>query len=142
MNDSESLSHTKWDCKYHIVWIPKYRKKTLFTGLRSELGRVFRSLAEQKESEILEGHFQPDHVHILIRIPPKLLVSSVVGFIKGKSAIFTARNVTGRRRNFVGESFWARGFYVSPVGLDEEVLRNYIKHQAKEDQLLDQLTLL
>ena len=137
MDDRESLSHTKWDCKYHIVWIPKYRKKAIFLGLRPELGRVIRSLAEQKESEILEGHLRSDHVHILIRIPPKLPVSSVMGFIKGKSAIFIARNFAGRRRNFVGESFWARGFYVSTVGLDEEVIRDYIKHQEKEDQRLD-----
>jgi len=112
------------------------------TALRPELGRVIRSLAEQKGSAILEGHLRPDHVHILVSIPPKLPVSSVVGFIKGKSAIFIARNFVGRRRNFVGESFWARGFYVSTVGLDEEVIRNYIKHQEKEDQRLDQLTLL
>ena len=142
MNDSESLSHSKWDCKYHIVWIPKYRKRALFTGLRSDLGRVLRSLVEQKESEILEERLRADHVHILIRLPPKLSVSSIVGFIKGKSAIFVARNVPGRRRNFVGESFWARGFYVSLVGLDEEVISNYIKQQEKEDQRLDQLTLL
>jgi putative transposase len=142
MNDWESLNHTKWDCKYHIVWIPKYRKKSLFTGLRPELGRVIRSLAEQKESEILEGHLHPDHVHILIKIPPKLAVSSVVGFIKGKCAIFIARNFGGRRRNFVGESFWARGYYVSTVGLDEAVVRNYIQDQEKEDQRIEQLTLL
>jgi putative transposase len=142
MQDGESLSHTKWDCKYHIVWIPKYRRKALFVGLRPELGRVIRSLAAQKGSEILEGHLRPDHVHILISIPPKLPVSSVVGFIKGKSAIFIARNFAGRRRNFVGESFWARGYYVSTVGLDEEIVRNYIRHQEKEDQRIDQLTLL
>ena len=142
MDDKESLSHTKWDCKYHIVWIPKYRKKSLFVGMRPELGRVFRSLAEQQESKIVEGHLHLDHVHILISIPPKLPVSSVVGFIKGKSAIFIARNFTGRRRNFVGESFWARGYYVSTVGLDESVVRNYIKDQEKEDLRIDQLQLL
>ena len=142
MKDGESLSHTQWDCKYPIVWIPKYRKKALFAGLRSELGQVIRSLSEQKESSILEGHLRSDHVHILVSIPPKLPVSSVIGFIKGKSAFFIARNFAGRRRNFVGESFWARGFYVSTVGLDEEVIRHYIKHQEKEDQRLDQLTLL
>jgi putative transposase len=127
--------------EYHIVWIPKYRKKNLFARLRSELGAVLRSLAEQKEREILEGHLHTDHVHILISIPPKLSVSSVVGFIKGKSAIFIARTFSGRRRNFVGENFWARGFYVSTVGLDEEVIRNYIKSQDKEDHRLEQLTL-
>jgi putative transposase len=141
MEGRESLSHTKWECKYHIVWIPKYRKKSLFVGLRPELGAVFRSLAEQKESEILEGHMRLDHVHILISIPPKLPVSSVVGFIKGKSAIFIARTYAGRRRNFTGENFWARGFYVSTVGLDEEVIKNYIKNQEKEDKRIDQLKL-
>jgi putative transposase len=142
MDNNESLSHTKWECKYHIVWIPKYRKKALFTGLRGKLGAVFHSLAEQKECKILEGHLRSDHVHVLVSIPPKLAVSSVVGFIKGKSAIYIARNFSGRRRNFTGESFWARGFYVSTVGLDEEVIRNYIKNQETEDQRLDQLQLL
>ena len=142
MDEKESLSHTKWECKYHVVWIPKYRKKKLFTGLRKDLGPVFRSLAEQKECQVLEGHLRPGHVHMLLSIPPKLPVSSVVGFIKGKSAIYIARNFVGRRRNFVGESFWARGFYVSTVGLDEDVVRSYIKHQEKEDQRLEQLQLL
>jgi putative transposase len=142
MDDRESLNHTKWECKYHIVWIPKYRKKVLFVGLREKLGTVFHSLAEQKECKILEGHLHSDHVHVLVSIPPKLAVSSIVGFIKGKSAIYIARNFSGRRRNFTGESFWARGFYVSTVGLDEEVIKNYIKHQETEDQRQDQLQLL
>ena len=142
MDERESLSHTKWECKYHVIWIPKYRKKNLFVGLRKELGSVFHAFAEQKECKVLEGHLQPDHVHMLLSITPKLAVSSVVGFIKGKSAIYIARNFLGRRRNFVGESFWARGYYVSTVCLDEEVIRNYIKDQEKEDQRLDQLTLL
>jgi putative transposase len=124
------------------VWIPKYRKKSLFVGLRKELGVVFHTLAAQKECKILEGHLRQDHVHMLLSIPPKLAVSSVVGFIKGKSAIYIARNFSGKRRNFVGESFWARGYYVSTVGLDEGVVRGYIKHQEKEDQRLEQLQLL
>ena len=107
MDDKQSLNHTKWGCKYHVVWIPKYRKKKLFEGLRKDIGAVFRSLAEQKECKVLEGHLRLDHVHMLLSIPPKLSVSSVVGFIKGKSAIYIARNFAGRRRNFVGESFWA-----------------------------------
>jgi putative transposase len=142
MDNDESLNHTKWECKYHVVWIPKYRKKALFAGLRGKLGAVFRSLAEQKEGKILEGHLRSDHVHVLVSIPPKLAVSSVVGFIKGKSAIYIARNFSGRRRNVTDESFWARGFYVSTVGLDEEMIRNYIKHQETEDQRFDQLQLL
>ena len=142
MDDKQDLSYTKWECKYHVVWIPKYRKKSIFGKLRKELGSVFRDLAEQKECKIVEGHLRPDHVHMLLSIPPKLAVSSVVGFIKGKSAIYIARNFFGRRRNFVGESFWARGFYVTTVGLDEDAVRSYIKHQEKEDQRIEQLQLL
>jgi putative transposase len=142
MDDRENLSHTKWECKYHVIWIPKYRKKVLFAKLRDKLGAIFRELAEQKECKILEGYLLPDHVHMLVSIPPKLAVSSVVGFIKGKSAIYIARNFSGRRRNFTGESFWARGFYVSTVGLDETVIRSYIKRQESEDQRIDQLQLL
>ena len=142
MEEAQSLNHTKWDCKYHIIWIPKYRKKTIFTNLRQHLGEALHELARQKESKILEGHLQSDHVHILISIPPKYPVSSVVGYIKGKSAIYIARTFSNRRRNFVGETFWARGFYVSTVGLDEDSVRNYIKNQEKEDQRVDQLKLL
>jgi len=113
MKTLHSLSHTKWDCKYHIVWIPKYRKKMLFLELRQELGPVLRELASHKESEILEGRLLQDHVHILISIPPKYVVSQVVGYIKGKSAIYRARNDLGKRRGFKGQHFWARGYYVS-----------------------------
>lgn len=142
MEEAQSLNHTKWECKYHVIWIPKYRKKAIFTSLRPHLGDALHELARQKESRILEGHLQSDHVHILISIPPKYSVSSVIGYIKGKSAIYIARNFRNRRRNFVGETFWARGFYVSTVGLDEDSVRNYIKNQEKEDQRVDQLKLL
>ena len=134
----QSLSHTKWECKYHIVWIPKYRKKKLFKELRQELGQVVRELARQKESEIEEGHLLADHVHILISIPPKYAVSQVVGYIKGKSAIWVARNYGGRKRNFSGQHFWARGYYVSTVGQDEETIREYIRRQEAADQRQDQ----
>ena len=139
MTQVSSLAHTKWVCKYHIVWIPKYRKKALFGDLRRELGPVLRELAQQRESEIQEGHMLRDHVHILISIPPKYAVSQVVGYIKGKSAIHIARTYMGRQRNFTGEHFWARGYYVSTVGLDEEVVRQYIQNQEAEDRRLDQL---
>jgi putative transposase len=129
-------------CKYHIVWIPKYRKKKLFGDLRRELGPVLRELARQRESEIEEGQMMSDHVHILISIPPKYSVSQVVGYIKGKSAIHIARTYMGRQRNFTGEHFWARGYYVSTVGLDESVVRQYIQNQEAEDQRLEQLNLL
>jgi putative transposase len=141
MDEYESLSHTKWECKYHVVFIPKCRRKTLFGHIRRNLGEVFHKLAVQKESRIEEGHIQPDHVHMLIMIPPKYAVSQVVGFIKGKSAIYIARVYGERKRNFVGQSFWARGFFVSTVGRDEAVIRAYIKNQEAEDSRLEQLKL-
>jgi putative transposase len=141
MDEPESLSHSKWECKYHVVFIPKARRKTLYEQLRRHLGEVFRKLAEQKESRILEGHLRADHVHMLIAIPPKYAVSQVVGFIKGKSAIYLARVYGERRRNFVGQSFWARGYFVSTVGRDEATIREYIQNQEQEDKRLDQLKL-
>jgi putative transposase len=141
MDEFESLNHTKWECKYHVVFIPKYRRKALYVQLRKYLGEVFRRLAEQKESRIEEGHLMSDHVHMMISIPPKYAVSQVVGFIKGKSAIHLARVYGETRRNFVGHSFWARGYFVSTVGRDEEVIRNYIRNQEEEDQRLEQMNL-
>ena len=141
MDESESLSHSKWECKYHVVFIPKCRRKTLYEQLRRYLGEVLRDLAERKESRILEGHLMPDHVHMLIAIPPKYAVSHVIGYIKGKSAIHLARVYGERRRNFVGQSFWARGYFVSTVGRDEATIREYIRTQEQEDQRLEQLNL-
>jgi len=141
MDEYQSLSHTKWDCKYHVIFIPKYRRRALYGQLRRHLGEVFRKLAEQKENRIEEGHLMPDHVHMMIAIPPKYAVSQVVGFIKGKSAIHLARSYAERSRNFVGQHFWARGYFVSTVGRDEEVIREYIRHQEEEDKRLDQMQL-
>ena len=141
MHDYESLSHTKWECKYHVVFIPKYRRKVLYGELRQHLGDVFRKLALQKESRIEEGHLMLDHVHMMISIPPKYAVSQVVGFIKGKSAIHLVRTYGERKRNFVGQHFWARGYFVSTVGRDEAAIREYIKNQEQEDKRLDQLNL-
>jgi len=137
-----SLNHSRWECKYHVVFIPKYRKKMIFGGIRTELGEVFKRLAEQKESRIEEGHLMPDHVHMMISIPPKYAVSQVVGYIKGKSAIHIARQYAERKRNFVGQHFWARGYFVSTVGRDEEVIREYIRHQEHEDRRSDQMNLM
>ena len=139
MDACQSLSHTVWDCKYHVVWIPKYRRKVLYEELREHLGHVFKELARQKECRILEGHLMTNHVHMLISIPPKYGVAQVVGFIKGKSAIHIARVFQGRKKNFTGQSFWARGYFVSTVGRDEKVIREYIKKQEAEDKRLDQL---
>ena len=141
MNVLSNLSHTAWDCKYHVVWIPKYRKKALYGHTRKHLGEVFRELARRKESLIVEGHLMADHVHMLIAIPPKYAVAQVVGFIKGKSAIHIARTYSGRKQNFTGQNFWARGYYVSTAGRDEEVVREYIRRQEREDQRLDQLNM-
>jgi len=141
MDKTESLNHTKWDCKYHIVFIPKFRRKVLYGQLRRHLIDVFRTLAQHKESRIEEGHLMPDHVHMMISIPPKYSVSNVVGYIKGKSAIHLARVYAERKRNFVGQHFWARRYFVSTVGRDEQVIRNYIRHQEQEDEKLEQLGL-
>ncbi len=136
---TDSLSHTRWDCKYHIVFIPKCRRAVLYRELRKYLGEMFRNLAQQKECRIEEGHLLGDHVHMLISIPPKYAVAQVVGFIKGKSAIHLARNFGGRQRNFTGCNFWARGYYVSTAGRDEEIVRRYIREQQAEDKRVEQL---
>ena len=137
------LNHSTWDCKYHIVFIPKYRKKAIFGIIRQRLGEVFRDLAKRRESEIEEGHLMTDHVHMLISIPPKYSVAEVVGFMKGKSSIWVAQNVERKAKNFAGHHFWARGYFVSTVGRDEEMIRAYIKHQELQDKQMDQqMTLL
>ena len=141
MDEYESLSHSKWECKYHVVFIPKCRRKALYEQLRKYLGEVFRRLAEQKESRVEEGHLLSDHVHMLISIPPKYAVAQVIGFMKGKSAIHLARVYGGRKKNFAGESFWARGYMVSTVGRDEKLIREYIRNQEEEDKRLDSMNL-
>lgn len=142
MKNIQSLCHSVWDCKYHIVWIPKCRRKVLYGRIRQHLGEVIRELARQRESLVLEGHLCSDHVHVYMAIPPKYAVAQVVGYLKGKSAIHIARTFGGRTRNFTGEHFWARGYFATTVGRDEEVIRNYIRRQEKEDHRVDQLKLL
>ena len=142
MRQVNSLNHTRWECKYHIVFIPKYRKKVIFGQIRRELGDIFHSLARQKESLIEEGHLMSDHVHLMISIPPKYAVAHVIGFIKGKSAIHIARRFSGKQRNYAGQSFWARGYFASTVGRDEQVIRAYMRHQEAEDRRIDQLKLM
>jgi putative transposase len=129
----QSMSHSKWDCKYHVVFIPKRRRKAVFGNIRKHLGTIFHELARQKECQIIEGHLMPDHVHMCIAIPPKYSVASVIGFLKGKSAIAIARQFRGRERNFTGEHFWARGYCVSTVGYEEEKVRAYIREQEGSD---------
>jgi putative transposase len=126
------------ECKYHVIFIPKCRRKTLYGSLRPHLGEVFRRLAEQKQCRVEEGHLMPDHVHMLLSIPPNYAVSEVVGFIKGKSAIHLARVYGERKQKFVGQHFWAQGYMVSTIGRDETVIREYIRNQEQEDKRLDQ----
>jgi putative transposase len=133
----KSLAHSKWDCQYHIVFIPKYRKKKIYGQVREFLKTAFHDLAKQRECRIVSGHLVEDHVHMLIEIPPKKSVSEVVGYLKGKSAIAIARRFGGKTRNFQGESFWARGYAVSTVGYEVEKIREYIKNQEIEDQTAD-----
>ena len=128
-----SLSHSKWDCKYHVVFVPKHRRKVIYRSLRQQLGAIFHELARQKECPIIEGHLMPDHVPMVIEIPPKHAVASVVGFLKGKSALAIAREFGGKARNFAGEHFWARGYAVSTVGFELEAIRRYVREQDDGD---------
>jgi putative transposase len=133
----QSLSHSKWNCKYHIIFVPKKRKSVIYGKIRVELAKVMHELAKQKESKITEGSLSKDHVHMCIEIPPKYAVSSVIGFLKGKSAIAIAR-MQGKDRNYTGAHFWARGYAVSTVGFDEEIIKKYIREQSEEDDKFSQ----
>ena len=137
--DTKNLHHSPWECQYHVVFTPKYRKKVLYGMIRRDLKDVLHRLAKQKECVIKEGALMPDHVHMLICIPPKHSVASILGFLKGKSSIWVAQNIANKQRNFVGHKFWARGYFVSTVGINEKVIRAYIENQEKEDKRLDDL---
>ena len=141
MTDSQSLNHPQWECKYHVVFIPKGRRKVLYGQIRTELGEVFWELARQRESQVEEGHLRPDHVHMLLSIPPKEAVAQVGGYLKGKRALYLARTFGGKPRTFVGEQCWARGYFVSTVGRDEQMIRRYSQQQEAEDKRLEQLAL-
>jgi putative transposase len=136
---THNLNHSTWDCKYHVVFTPKYRKKVLYGAIRRDLREVFHRLAKQKECSLESGHLMPDHVQMLIAIPPNHRVATIVGFLKGKRSIWIAQNVANKPRHFVGHKFWARGYFVSTVGANEQVIRAYIENQEKEDQRLQDL---
>lgn len=133
----QSISHSRWDCQYHVVFIPKYRKKALYGQIREFLKLAFHDLARQRGCKIVSGHLVEDHVHMLIEIPPKERVSDVVGYLKGKSAIAIARRFGGKQKNFSGENFWARGYAVSTVGHEVEKVRAYIRDQEIDDKKSD-----
>jgi len=141
MRDWQSQSHVKWYCKYHVVWVPKYRKKALFGQLRKGVGKIVRELCTQHGVELVEGHALSGHVHLCLSIPPKYSVANTLGFLKGKSAIRIHREYLGKNRNFSGFHFWARGYCVSTIGLDETVIREYIRNQEAEERRQEQLRL-
>ena len=141
MREWQSQSHVKWYCRYHLVFIPKYRKRAIFGQLRRGVGKILRELCKQSGVELVEGHALADHVHLCLSIPPKYSVANTVGFLKGKSAIRIHREYLGKRRNFTGFHFWARGYCVSTIGLDEDVIRAYILNQEKEERRQKQLDL-
>jgi len=134
MPEWQSLSHVKWECKYHVVFVPKYRKKVLFGRIRGEIGKIIRQLCRQKEVELIEGHAMPDHVHVLLSVPPKYSIAMLVGYLKGKSAIHIHRKLQGVKKGFTGKHFWSRGYCVSTVGLDEDTIREYVKNQEELDR--------
>ena len=137
MQDFESLAHVRWDCKYHVVFIPKYRRKSMYRKLRKQIGAILRELCDQRGIELVEGHAMADHIHLCLKIPPKYSVSNTIGFLKGKSAVKIHRTLLGERRT-VGLHFWATGYWVSTVGRDEELVRKYIREQHEQDRDRDQ----
>ena len=138
MREWQSLSHVKWECKYHVVIVPKYRKRVLYGRVKREVGKIIRQLCRQKEVELLEGHAMPDHIHLVLSVPPKLSIAMVLGYLKGKSAIHIHRQLEGVNRGFTGRHFWSRGYCVSTIGLDEETIRAYVRdqeHLEKQEEL-------
>ena len=139
MREWQSQSHVKWYCRYHVVFVPKYRRRTIYGSLRRNIGKLLRELCQQHDVELVEGHAMPDHVHLCLSIPPKFSVANTVGFLKGKSAIRIHREYLGRKRQFTGFHFWARGYCVSTIGLEEAVVREYIRNQEAEEQRQESL---
>ena len=139
-NDDSSLSHTRWNCKYHIVFIPKYRRKEIYGRLREDIGKIIRTLCEYKEVEIIVAHAMKDHIHMLVAIPPKLAVSSFMGYLKGKSSLMIFERHANLKYKYGNRNFWAKGYFVSTVGLKDEVIREYIRNQELEDMKEDQIS--
>ena len=140
MDDDLSLSHTRWNCKYHIVFIPKYRRKEIYGKIRTDIGQIIRQLCAYKDVEIIEAHAMTDHIHMLVRIPPKIAVSNFMGYLKGKSSLMIFERHANLKYKYGNRNFWAKGFYVSTVGLDTNKVQEYIRDQEKEDMIQDNLS--
>ncbi len=140
-DDESSLSHTKWNCQYHIVFIPKYRRKAIYSKLRSDIGKYLRRLYEYKGVEIVEANACPDHIHMLVKIPPKLSISSFMGYLKGKSSLMIFEEHANLKYNYGNRHFWAQGYYVSTVGLNKNTIKKYIQEQEIEDKVQDKRSL-
>ena len=138
-NDDKSLAHTRWNCKYHLVFTPKYRRKVIYGQLRRDIGKILRKLCEMKEVEIVEAHAMPDHIHMLVRIPPKLSVSGFMGFLKGRSAVVIHERHANLKYNYGNRYFWSKGYYVSAVGLNKKTIAKYIRGQEAEDRVRDSI---
>ncbi|EHR4814896.1 TPA: IS200/IS605 family transposase, partial [Enterococcus faecalis] len=138
-NDDKSLAHTRWNCKYHLVFTPKYRRKVIYGQLRRDIGKILRKLCEMKEVEIIEAHAMPDHIHMLVRIPPKLSVSGFMGFLKGRSVVIIHERHANLKYNYGNRSFWSKGYYVSTVGLNQKTIAKYIREQEAEDRVRDSI---
>ena len=140
-NDDSSLSHTRWNCKYNIVFIPKYRRKEIYGKLKSDIWKILRTLCEYKEVEIIEAHAMKEHIHMLLAIPPKLAVSSFIGYLKGKSSLMIFERHANLKYKYGNRNFWAKGYFISTVGLKDEVVREYIRNQELEDMASDKMSL-
>jgi len=141
MEDTKSLAHTKWNCKYHIVFAPKYRRKVIFGELKVEIGKILRELCNWKQVNIIEAEMCPDHIHMLVEIPPKMSVSSFVGFLKGKSTLLIFERHANLKYKYGNRSFWCRGYYVDTVGKNKQKIAEYIRTQLQEDQVSDQISM-
>jgi putative transposase len=141
MKDESSLSHTKWECKYHIVFAPKYRRKEIYGKLKVDIGQILRQLCRQKEVEVLEAHACVDHIHMLVSIPPKVSVSAFMGYLKGKSSLMIFERHANLKYRYGNRHFWCKGYYVSTVGRNKKVIENYIREQEKEDMMTDQISI-
>lgn len=138
--DESSLSHTRWDCKYHIVFSPKSRRKVIYGKLKKDIGKILRELCERKEVEIIEANACADHIHMLVKIPPKLSISSFMGYLKGKSTLIIFERYANLKYKYGNRTFWCKGYYVSTVGLNKEKISKYIKEQQEEDMMKDKMT--